>query len=124
LVIDQVQTGMGRTGRFFAHQRDGIIPDVVTLAKGLGGGPPMGACLAIGPVAAQLTASLHGSTLGGNPVCAAAALAALRTLDDGGPPSLLQAALSHQTRRRGLALVDPSGVAMTEQNWADHLRGA
>ena len=84
LVIDEVQTGMGRTGAFFAHQHDGIIPDVVTMAKGLGGGLPIGACLAIGPVAALLTPGLHGSTFGGNPVCAAAALAVLRTLADEG----------------------------------------
>jgi acetylornithine/N-succinyldiaminopimelate aminotransferase len=80
LVIDEVQTGMGRTGKFFAHQHDGIKPDVVTMAKGLGGGLPIGACLAVGPVAALLTPGLHGSTFGGNPICAAAALAVLRTL--------------------------------------------
>jgi acetylornithine/N-succinyldiaminopimelate aminotransferase len=82
LVIDEVQTGMGRTGAFFAHQHDGITPDVVTLAKGLGGGLPMGACLAVEPVAALLTPGLHGSTFGGNPVCAAAALAVLCILDE------------------------------------------
>jgi acetylornithine aminotransferase len=71
---------MGRTGTFFAHQHDGITPDVVTLAKGLGGGLPIGACLAIGPAAQLLTPGLHGSTFGGNPVCAAAALAVLRVL--------------------------------------------
>lgn len=80
LVLDEVQTGMGRTGMFFAHQRDGITPDVVTLAKGLGGGLPIGACLAVGPAAGLLTAGLHGSTFGGNPVCAAAALAVLGVL--------------------------------------------
>ena len=80
LVLDEVQTGMGRTGTFFAHQHDGITPDVVTLAKGLGGGLPIGACLAIGPAAQLLTPGLHGSTFGGNPVCAAAALAVLRVL--------------------------------------------
>src|SRR6202043_3739142 len=80
LVLDEVQTGMGRTGAFFAHQHDGITPDVVTLAKGLGGGLPTGACLAIGPAAGVLTPGLHGSTFGGNPVCAAAALAVLRVL--------------------------------------------
>ncbi len=84
LVIDEVQTGMGRTGAFFAHQHDGITPDVVTMAKGLAGGLPMGACLAVEPVAALLTPGLHGSTFGGNPVCAAAALAVLRTLDEDG----------------------------------------
>ncbi|MDI3315650.1 MAG: acetylornithine transaminase [Mycobacterium sp.] len=80
LVLDEVQTGMGRTGAFFAHQHDGITPDVVTLAKGLGGGLPIGACLAVGPAAELLTPGLHGSTFGGNPVCAAAALAVLRVL--------------------------------------------
>ncbi len=80
LVLDEVQTGMGRTGTFFAHQHDGIIPDVVTLAKGLGGGLPIGACLATGPAADLLTPGLHGSTFGGNPVCTAAALAVLRVL--------------------------------------------
>jgi acetylornithine aminotransferase len=82
LVLDEVQTGMGRTGTFFAHQHDSITPDVVTLAKGLGGGLPIGACLAVGPAATLLTPGLHGSTFGGNPICAAAALAVLRTLAD------------------------------------------
>jgi acetylornithine/N-succinyldiaminopimelate aminotransferase len=80
LVLDEVQTGMGRTGTFFAHQHDGITPDAVTLAKGLGGGLPIGACLAVGPAAKLLTPGLHGSTFGGNPICAAAALAVLRVL--------------------------------------------
>jgi acetylornithine/N-succinyldiaminopimelate aminotransferase len=82
LVLDEVQTGIGRTGTFFAHQHDGITPDVVTLAKGLGGGLPIGACLAVGPAAELLTPGLHGSTFGGNPVCTAAALAVLRVLAD------------------------------------------
>lgn len=82
LVLDEVQTGMGRTGTFFAHQHDGVVPDVVTLAKGLGGGLPIGACLAVGPTGYLLTPGLHGSTFGGNPVCAAAALAVLRVLAD------------------------------------------
>nr|WP_118915037.1 acetylornithine transaminase [Mycobacterium shigaense] len=80
LVLDEVQTGIGRTGAFFAHQHDGITPDVVTLAKGLGGGLPIGAVLAVGPAADLLTPGLHGSTFGGNPVCTAAALAVVRTL--------------------------------------------
>jgi acetylornithine aminotransferase len=81
LVLDEVQTGMGRTGAFFAHQHDGITPDVVTMAKGLGGGLPIGACLAVGPAAGLLTPGLHGSTFGGNPICTAAALAVLRVLE-------------------------------------------
>lgn len=82
LVVDEVQTGVGRTGAFYAHQHDGITPDVVTLAKGLGGGLPIGACLAVGAAGELLTPGLHGSTFGGNPVCTAAALAVLRTLAD------------------------------------------
>ncbi len=82
LVLDEVQTGMGRTGAFFAHQHDGITPDIVTLAKGLGGGLPIGACLAVGQTADLLTPGLHGSTFGGNPVCTAAALAVLKVLAD------------------------------------------
>ncbi|MDA4107212.1 acetylornithine transaminase [Mycolicibacterium holsaticum] len=82
LVLDEVQTGMGRTGAFFAHQHDGIVPDVVTLAKGLGGGLPIGACIAVGATAELMTPGMHGSTFGGNPVCTAAALAVLRVLAD------------------------------------------
>lgn len=80
LALDEVQTGVGRTGSFYAHTHDGITPDIVTLAKGLGGGLPIGACLAIGPAADLMTPGMHGSTFGGNPVCAAAALAVLRVL--------------------------------------------
>ncbi|OBH25384.1 acetylornithine aminotransferase [Mycobacterium sp. E342] len=82
LVLDEVQTGMGRTGAFFAHQHDGVTPDVVTMAKGLGGGLPIGACLAVGPAAELMTPGLHGSTFGGNPICAAAARAVLRVIAD------------------------------------------
>lgn len=82
LVLDEVQTGVGRTGAFFAHQHDGVTPDIVTLAKGLGGGLPIGACLAIGATGDLLTPGLHGSTFGGNPVCTAAALAVLGVLTD------------------------------------------
>ena len=81
LVLDEVQTGIGRTGSWFAHQRAGIRPDIVTLAKGLGGGLPIGAVLGIGPAASLLSAGQHGSTFAGNPVCAAAALAVLSTIE-------------------------------------------
>ena len=80
LVLDEVQTGVGRTGTFFAYQADGIEPDVVTLAKGLGGGMPIGACIAFGAAAELLGPGSHGSTFGGNPVCCAAALAVLDTI--------------------------------------------
>jgi acetylornithine/N-succinyldiaminopimelate aminotransferase len=109
LVLDEVQTAMGRTGAFFAHQHDGITPDVVTLAKGLAGGLPIGACLAVGPAAELLTPGLHGSTFGGNPVCAAAALAVLRTLaGDGlvGRADVLGKTLSHGIESLGHPLVD------------------
>ena len=82
LVVDEVQTGVGRTGSFYAHQHDGITPDIVTLAKGLAGGLPIGACLAIGPAADLMRPGMHGSTFGGNPVCTAAALAVLRVLTE------------------------------------------
>ncbi|MGH3696664.1 MAG: acetylornithine transaminase [Pseudonocardiaceae bacterium] len=80
LVLDEVQTGIGRTGNWFAHQAVGVVPDVVTLAKGLGGGLPIGACIGLGPAAHLLQPGQHGSTLGGNPVCCAAALAVLSTI--------------------------------------------
>jgi acetylornithine aminotransferase len=80
LVLDEVQTGIGRTGVWFAHQRAGVVPDVVTLAKGLGGGLPLGACVGIGPAADLLGPGAHGTTFGGNPVCCAAALAVLDTV--------------------------------------------
>lgn len=109
LVLDEIQTGMGRTGTFFAHQRDGITPDVVTLAKGLGGGLPIGACLAIGDAAQLLTPGLHGSTFGGNPICAAAALAVLRVLASEGlvhRAEVLGKSLRHSIEALGHPLID------------------
>ena len=82
LIVDEVQTGIARTGEWFAHQRSGITPDVITVAKGLGGGLPIGACVAVGPAATLLSPGQHGTTFGGNPVCCAAALAVLRTIAD------------------------------------------
>jgi acetylornithine/N-succinyldiaminopimelate aminotransferase len=81
LVIDEVQGGVARTGRWFAHQHEGVLPDVVTLAKGLGGGLPVGACLATGEAATALQKGDHGSTFGGNPVSCAAALAVLDVIE-------------------------------------------
>jgi acetylornithine/N-succinyldiaminopimelate aminotransferase len=109
LVLDEVQTGMGRTGAFFAHQHDGITPDVVTLAKGLGGGLPIGACLAVGPAAELLTPGLHGSTFGGNPICTAAALAVLRVLaadDLVRRAEVLGKSVRHGIERLGHPLID------------------
>jgi acetylornithine/N-succinyldiaminopimelate aminotransferase len=109
--LDEVQTGMGRTGHWFAHQADGVAPDVVTLAKSLGGGLPMGALLAFGEAADLLSAGAHGSTFGGNPIAAAAALAVIDTIRDEG---LLERAkeLEHRLRAaiEGLGHPAVSGV--------------
>jgi acetylornithine/N-succinyldiaminopimelate aminotransferase len=83
LILDEVQTGLGRTGRWFAHQHHGIAPDVMTLAKGLGGGVPIGACLAA-PRADVFEPGDHGSTFGGNPLACAAALAVLTVIERDG----------------------------------------
>jgi acetylornithine/N-succinyldiaminopimelate aminotransferase len=77
LVFDEVQTGMGRTGELFAYQRTGVIPDIMALAKALGGGFPLGACLATAEAAKGMTAGTHGSTFGGNPLAMAAGNAVL-----------------------------------------------
>ena len=84
LWIDEVQTGIGRTGAWFAHTAAGVVPDVVTLAKGLGGGMPIGACVGLGRAGKLLQPGNHGTTFGGNPVSAAAALAVLRTIEKEG----------------------------------------
>jgi acetylornithine aminotransferase len=81
LVLDEVQSGIGRTGAWFAHTRDGVLPDVITLAKGLGGGFPIGACIGLGECGTALRKGDHGATFGGNPVACAAALAVLDTID-------------------------------------------
>jgi acetylornithine aminotransferase len=85
LVLDEIQTGIGRTGDWFAHQRSGIVPDAMTLAKGLGGGVPIGALVTFGPdVTGLLTAGQHGTTFGGNPLACAAGLAVLDTIERDG----------------------------------------
>ncbi|RIJ77931.1 acetylornithine transaminase [Nakamurella silvestris] len=84
LVLDEVQTGIGRTGAWFAHHRSGVRPDVITVAKGLGGGLPIGAAIGIGPAAELLAPGQHGSTFAGNPICAAAAVAVLQTIQEEG----------------------------------------
>lgn len=84
LILDEVQTGNGRTGRYFAYQHANILPDALTTAKGLGNGVPIGVCLARGSAAETLVAGTHGSTFGGNPLACAAALAVISELTDGG----------------------------------------
>ena len=86
LILDEIQCGLGRTGKLFAHEHAGIVPDVMTLAKALAGGLPIGATLTTSRVAAALTPGAHGSTFGGNPVACAAAVAAVKALVD---PALL-----------------------------------
>ena len=81
LVIDAVQTGMGRTGDWFGYEYSGITPDVITLAKGLGGGLPLGAMIALGDAAKLFVAGDHGSTFGGNPITTAAALAVIKVIE-------------------------------------------
>ena len=84
LMLDEVQTGIGRTGTWFGFQHSGVMPDVIALAKGLGGGMPIGACLARGAAADIFKPGSHGSTFGGNPLACAAALATLETIDQEG----------------------------------------
>jgi acetylornithine/N-succinyldiaminopimelate aminotransferase len=81
LMLDEVQSGIGRTGTWFAFQHTGIVPDVMTLAKGLGSGVPIGACLAQGAAAEVFTPGKHGSTFGGNPLACSAALATLQVIE-------------------------------------------
>ena len=84
LMVDEVQTGIGRTGTWFAYQHTAIMPDVMSLAKGLGSGVPIGACLARGKAAEVFVYGKHGSTFGGNPLACAAGLATLATIEDEG----------------------------------------
>ncbi|MEI6144948.1 MAG: aspartate aminotransferase family protein [Methylococcales bacterium] len=82
MMLDEIQTGVGRTGKFLAFQHNDILPDVCTMAKALGNGVPIGACLARGKASELLTAGAHGSTFGGNPLACSAALAVITVLDE------------------------------------------
>src|SRR3989454_5649290 len=86
LILDEIQCGLGRTGRLFAYEHAGVTPDIMTLAKALGGGLPIGAMCATERVAAAFTPGAHGSTFGGNPVACAAAIAAVEALAQAAPP--------------------------------------
>jgi len=80
-VLDEIQSGIGRTGSWFLHQTEGVVPDVITLAKGIGGGLPIGVCVGIGSFGEVFGKGDHGSTFGGNPVACAAALAVIDTIE-------------------------------------------
>jgi acetylornithine aminotransferase len=103
MMLDEIQTGIGRTGKFLAFQHNDILPDVCTLAKALGNGVPIGACLARGKAATLFSAGMHGSTFGGNPLVCSAALAVLATLD--------QKDLINKVQRKGEKIV----AALTEK---------
>ncbi|BCJ41443.1 acetylornithine aminotransferase [Actinoplanes ianthinogenes] len=114
LALDEVQTGIGRTGHWFHHQSEGVEPDVVTLAKGLGGGLPLGACIAFGRAADLLTPGSHGTTFGGNPIACAAGLAVVRTIAGEG--------LLDHVKRVGERL--RRGIEGLNHPYVKHVRGA
>ena len=109
LVLDEIQSGIGRTGAWFAHQAAGVRPDVLTLAKGLGGGLPIGACVGLGAAGAGFAKGDHGSTFGGNPVACAAALAVLEVIERDGLLAHVMAVGEHLAA--GLQAVDHPLVA-------------
>ncbi len=113
LWVDEVQTGIGRTGAWFAHQAEGIVPDLVTLAKGLGGGFPVGACLALGSTAELLGPGSHGTTFGGNPLAARAALTVLDVIEADG-------LLAHVAATGDALASAIEGLGLPE---VDHVRG-
>lgn len=104
LWVDEVQTGMGRTGAWLAHSESGIAPDIVTLAKGLGGGLPIGATIGLGPARELLQPGNHGTTFGGNPVSCAAALAVMDTIETEG---LLETVVARGARLRAILASAP-----------------
>jgi acetylornithine/N-succinyldiaminopimelate aminotransferase len=116
LVLDEIQTGMGRTGRFLAHEWAGITPDIVAIAKGLGGGFPVGACLATEQAAEGMTVGTHGTTFGGNPLAMAVAAAVLDIV--------LDEAFLERVRRIGLLLKQKlAGIADAYPEIIEELRG-
>jgi acetylornithine/N-succinyldiaminopimelate aminotransferase len=115
LILDEIQTGMCRTGKWFAGQHENVLADVMTLAKALGNGMPIGACLARGEAAEVLGAGKHGSTFGGNPLACAAALAVVDTMES--------AALDKQAARLGQRIVDRLQSALKDINGVREIRG-
>ena len=110
LMIDEVQSGIGRTGKWFAHQHAGIVPDVMPLAKGLGSGVPIGACLAKGVAAQLFKPGNHGTTFGGGPLVSVAALTTLKVIEEEGLLANAERIGSHLKSRFTEALSDVAGV--------------
>jgi len=115
LVVDEVQTGCGRTGTWFGYQASGIEPDIMTLAKALGGGAPIGAMVARPDVAASLTPGSHATTYGGNPLVVAAAIATLETIES---DNLLEAA-----QRTGASILDKAHELARSFSFVEKVRG-
>jgi acetylornithine aminotransferase len=115
LMVDEVQCGLGRTGKWFVYQHAGIRPDVVLLAKGLASGVPIGACLARGAAAGVFKPGTHGSTFGGNPLACAAALATLEAIEEQG--------LMENASRIGSILIDGLRDALAGRPGVTEVRG-
>ncbi len=115
LIFDEVQTGMGRTGTLFCYEQFGIQPDIMTLAKGLGGGVPIGACLATDVVARAFSAGTHASTFGGNPLACAAGIAVLRVL--------LHGKILEKSRRAGESLAKGLAALKERHRLVKDVRG-
>jgi acetylornithine aminotransferase len=115
LILDEIQTGMGRTGKWFAYQHNGIIPDIITLAKSLGNGVPIGACIANSKAAAVMKPGSHGSTFGGNPLACAAGLAVIKTIE--------QENLVARAAMAGQQLQDSLHAALDNVNGVKEIRG-
>jgi acetylornithine aminotransferase len=115
LILDEIQTGMGRSGKLFAFQHSQIQPDIMTLAKGLGNGVPIGACLARGKAAELFKPGHHGSTYGGNPLVCSAALAVLDTLES--------EQLTERAAELGTQMFDSLKTALADQQGVVEIRG-
>ena len=115
MMLDEVQTGNGRTGKYFAYQNNGIMPDVVTTAKGLGNGFPIGVCLARGEAAEVFKPGNHGSTYGGNPLACAAALATVKTI--------LNENLAERAEKLGTKIVEGFKEELKSASYVRDIRG-
>jgi len=114
-MLDEIQTGIGRTGRWFAFQHEDIVPDVMPLAKGLGNGVPIGACLARGRAAELFTPGSHGSTFGGNPLACRVACTVLEIIEEQG--------LLENAERQGAQLLSRLRVELADNPNVLQIRG-